>query len=125
MVIWVAMYSSFGQNPKELEWFGFAPVRDALSYWWGQQTIKRIGGPWYYYVPELVLYEPLITFPALAAVLGAVAAEAGARPLHALLRRLGRGHALHLRLGAGEGALAAGSAAAAADHPLGAAGSAG
>lgn len=71
-IIWVAMYSSFGTNSKELEWFGLAPVRDAIKYWWGQQQIKRIGGPWYYYVPELVLYEPLITFPALAAILGAV-----------------------------------------------------
>ena len=71
-IIWVAMYSSFGTNPKELEWYGLAPIRDAITYWWGQQTIKRIGGPWYYYVPELVLYEPLITFPALAAILGAL-----------------------------------------------------
>ena len=42
------------------------------TYWIGQQQIKRIGGPWYYYVPELVLYEPLITFPALAAMIGAI-----------------------------------------------------
>lgn len=72
MIIWVAMYSSFGTNPKELELFGLAPIRDAIDYWWGQQTIKRIGGPWYYYIPELVLYEPMITFPALAAIIGAV-----------------------------------------------------
>ncbi len=72
MTIWLAMYSSFGTNPKELEMFGLAPIRDALNYWWGQQTIKRIGGPWYYYVPELILYEPMITFPALAAIIGAL-----------------------------------------------------
>jgi len=71
-LIWVAMYSSFGTNPKELELFGLAPIRDAIAYWWGQHTVKRIGGAWYYYVPELVLYEPMITFPALAAIIGAI-----------------------------------------------------
>jgi uncharacterized protein (TIGR03663 family) len=72
MIIWVAMYSSFGTNPKELELFGLAPIRDAIDYWWGQQTIKRIGGPWYYYIPELLLYEPMITLPAVAAIIGAL-----------------------------------------------------
>ena len=43
------------------------------------RPIKRIGGPWYYYVPELVLYEPLITFPALAAIIGAVLARSPRR----------------------------------------------
>ena len=65
--IWWLLYTSFGNHPEK--WFA---VREALTYWIGQQQIKRIGGPWYYYVPELVLYEPLITFPALAAVIGAV-----------------------------------------------------
>jgi uncharacterized protein (TIGR03663 family) len=71
-IIWIAMYTSFGQNPKMFEWFGLAPVRDAITYWSGQQAIKRIGGPWYYYIPELILYEPMITFPAIAAVIGMV-----------------------------------------------------
>lgn len=71
-IIWVAMYSSFGTNPKELEWYGLAPIRDAIQYWSGQQAIKRIGGPWYYYLPELTLYEPLIFFPALAGIIGAL-----------------------------------------------------
>jgi uncharacterized protein (TIGR03663 family) len=65
--IWVLLYTSFGYHPEK--WFA---VREALTYWIGQQQIKRIGGPWYYYIPELVLYEPLITFPALAAVIGAI-----------------------------------------------------
>ena len=65
--IWVTFYTSFGYHPEK--WFA---VREALSYWIGQQQIKRIGGPWYYYVPMLVLYEPLITFPALAAIIGAL-----------------------------------------------------
>jgi uncharacterized protein (TIGR03663 family) len=65
--IWVLLYTSFGYHPEK--WFA---VQEALGYWIGQQQIKRIGGPWYYYVPELVLYEPLITFPALAAVVGLI-----------------------------------------------------
>jgi len=65
--IWVLLYTSFGYHPEK--WFA---VREALTYWIGQQQIKRIGGPWYYYVPELVLYEPLITFPALAMAIGAI-----------------------------------------------------
>ncbi|HVM96260.1 MAG TPA: flippase activity-associated protein Agl23, partial [Candidatus Acidoferrales bacterium] len=40
------------------------PITPALKYWWGQHEIKRIGGPWYYYFPQLVAYEPLILFPA-------------------------------------------------------------
>jgi uncharacterized protein (TIGR03663 family) len=71
-IIWIAMYTSFGTNPKMFELGGLAPIRDALTYWMGQQAIKRIGGPWYYYIPELILYEPLITFPALAAIIGAI-----------------------------------------------------
>ena len=65
--IWVTLYTSFGYHPEK--WFA---VREALNYWIGQQQIKRIGGPWYYYAPKLVLYEPLIIFPALAAALGAL-----------------------------------------------------
>ncbi|MGH7289731.1 MAG: flippase activity-associated protein Agl23, partial [Myxococcota bacterium] len=72
-IIWLTLYTSFGTNAKEFEYFGLAPVHDALGYWLGQQAIKRIGGPWYYYVPELILYEPIITFPFVAAVLGAIA----------------------------------------------------
>lgn len=65
--IWVLLYTSFGYHPEK--WFA---VDEALTYWMGQQAIKRIGGPWYYYFPELVLYEPMIFFPAIAAVIGAI-----------------------------------------------------
>jgi uncharacterized protein (TIGR03663 family) len=65
-IVWAVLYTSFGHHPEN-----WNAVGRALEYWWGQQQIKRIGGPWYYYVPELVLYEPLITFPALAVIVGA------------------------------------------------------
>ncbi len=60
-IVWLVLYTSMGSHPQN-----WNAVQRALEYWWGQQQIKRIGGPWWYYTPELVLYEPLITFPALA-----------------------------------------------------------
>ncbi|MCK6553499.1 TIGR03663 family protein [Candidatus Binatia bacterium] len=58
--IWLAFYTSFGTHNEH-----WNAVQRALSYWWGQHQIKRIGGPWWYYFPHLVTYEPLIFFPAL------------------------------------------------------------
>jgi uncharacterized protein (TIGR03663 family) len=58
-VIWLLLYTSLLTHKEN--WNG---VTRALSYWWGQHEIKRIGGPWWYYFPELVLYDPLILFPA-------------------------------------------------------------
>ena len=66
-IVWVVLYTSLGTHPEN-----WNAVSRAVDYWWGQHQIKRIGGPWYYYIPELILYEPLITFAALAAVLAAV-----------------------------------------------------
>jgi len=66
-IIWVVLYTSFGYHPEK--WFA---VQNALEYWIGQQTVKRIGGPWHYYLPELIFYEPLILFPALIAIVRAI-----------------------------------------------------
>lgn len=38
----------------------------AFQYWHHQHTIQRVGGPWYYYLPRLALYEFLIMGAALA-----------------------------------------------------------
>ena len=65
--IWLIFYTSIGSHPKN--WNG---VTRALTYWWGQHEIKRIGGPWWYYVPQFALYDPLIVFPALAVMFGAL-----------------------------------------------------
>ncbi len=62
-IIWVVFYTSFGYHPEH--WLA---VDEAIQYWWGQHKVKRIGGAWHYYLPELILYEPLITFPALIAI---------------------------------------------------------
>jgi len=64
-VIWMTFYTSFFTHKEN--WNG---VTRALKYWWGQHEIKRIGGPWWYYFPQLLIYEPLIFFPAFAYLLG-------------------------------------------------------
>ena len=64
-VIWLLFYTSFGTHSEH-----WNAVNRALSYWWGQHQIKRIGGPWWYYFPHLVVYDPLIFFPALLLLLG-------------------------------------------------------
>jgi uncharacterized protein (TIGR03663 family) len=65
VTIWLVFYTSFFTHPKN-----WNAVTKALSYWWGQHEIKRIGGPWWYYFPQLVVYEPLLFFPAILFVLG-------------------------------------------------------
>ncbi|MFQ5666497.1 MAG: flippase activity-associated protein Agl23 [Candidatus Binatia bacterium] len=80
-VIWLIFYTSFLTHPKN--WNG---VTSALSYWWGQHEIKRIGGPWWYYMPDLVAYEPLIFFPALLFLLAPLLrARSGERVLTRVL----------------------------------------
>ena len=41
------------------------PVR-AISYWWNQHSIQRVGGPWWYHLPRLAQYEFLAIAAALA-----------------------------------------------------------
>lgn len=64
-VIWLTLYTSFFTHPEN--WNG---VSRALTYWWGQHQIKRIGGPWWYYLPQLTLYEPLAFFPIFPVLFG-------------------------------------------------------
>lgn len=72
-VIWVVFYTSLLTHPKN-----WNSVTRALTYWWGQHEIKRIGGPWWYYFPDLTVYEPLIFFPALLLLLAPLV-QAGTR----------------------------------------------
>ncbi len=41
------------------------PVFEAISYWWGQHKMERVGGPRTFYLPRLVQYEFAIILPAL------------------------------------------------------------
>ena len=67
VAVWTTFYTSFFTHMENA-----LGIDRALSYWWGQHSIKRIGGPWWYYVPQLIFYDPLIFFPLFAVVLGAL-----------------------------------------------------
>jgi len=73
VAIWLLLYTSMLTHPKN-----WNSVSRALRYWWGQHEIKRIGGPWWYYFPDFLVYDPLIFFPALALLLTALT-RVGAR----------------------------------------------
>jgi len=51
--------------------FGFVHAEDfafpikAVSYWYAQHAMQRVGGPWFYHLPRLALYEFMIAVPAL------------------------------------------------------------
>jgi uncharacterized protein (TIGR03663 family) len=51
--------------------FGFIHPEDAafplraVQYWYEQHRIQRVAGPWFYYLPRLILYEMAIVGPAL------------------------------------------------------------
>ncbi len=44
------------------------PVLTAITYWWGQHKVERVGGPKTYYLPRLLQYEFAILVPALVFV---------------------------------------------------------
>jgi len=45
------------------------PAFDAITYWWGQHKMERVGGPKTFYLPRLLQYEFAILLPALAYIL--------------------------------------------------------
>jgi uncharacterized protein (TIGR03663 family) len=61
LVVFLVFYTSLLTHPEN-----WNATRRALRYWWGQHKIERIGGPWWYYLPLEVVYEPPIFFAALA-----------------------------------------------------------
>ncbi len=67
LVVCLTFYTSIFTHPEN-----WNPVRRALEYWIGQHTIKRIGGPWWYYFPQLIAYEPVILVPMLLLLFGPV-----------------------------------------------------
>lgn len=42
------------------------PALQAISYWWGQHKVERVGGPKTYYLPRILQYEFAVVLPALA-----------------------------------------------------------
>jgi uncharacterized protein (TIGR03663 family) len=62
----LVLYTSLLGHPENWNF----PAR-AISHWWEQHRIRRIGGPWWYYLPLEIVYEPVIL---LGAILGLVSA---------------------------------------------------
>ena len=60
VVITITAYTFGFVHPED---FAF-PVK-AISYWYAQHEIQRVGGPWFYHLPRLALYEFLIVVPAI------------------------------------------------------------
>jgi uncharacterized protein (TIGR03663 family) len=60
-VVSVTAYTFFFIHPED----AFFPVK-AISYWYNQHKVQRVGGPWFYHLPRLALYEALPIVAALA-----------------------------------------------------------
>jgi uncharacterized protein (TIGR03663 family) len=61
LVITVPIFTVGFRFPED--WF--FPYK-AISYWWGQHSVERVGGPPWYHLPRLALYEFLPIIAALA-----------------------------------------------------------
>lgn len=60
LLIYFAFYTNFFTYTTPLTNFSEFPAVKAVSYWKHQHDIARIGGPWYYYLELILLYD----FPA-------------------------------------------------------------
>jgi uncharacterized protein (TIGR03663 family) len=60
LVITLTAYTFFLVHPDDWAF----PLK-AVKYWWAQHKMQRVGGPWYYYLPRIALYEMAIIGPAL------------------------------------------------------------
>ncbi|MCS7182392.1 MAG: TIGR03663 family protein [Thermoanaerobaculum sp.] len=54
-LVCLVFYTVFFSWPQDV----LFPLK-AISYWYGQHVQERVGGPWYFYLPRLALYEFLI-----------------------------------------------------------------
>ncbi len=64
VAITVTAYTFVFIHPEDC----FFPLK-AVRYWYEQHTIQRVGGPWYYHLPRLALYEFLIVGAAFLRVI--------------------------------------------------------
>ncbi len=55
LIITVSAYTFMFVHPED-----FAFPFKAIGYWWAQHKLQRVGGPWFYYLPRLALYEFVI-----------------------------------------------------------------
>ncbi|MGC9326281.1 MAG: flippase activity-associated protein Agl23 [Candidatus Hinthialibacter sp.] len=63
--IYASMFTNFGNVPQGMK----SGVIDYLLYWMGQQGAPRIPGPPDYYIPRLLIYEPMLVLFGMAAFL--------------------------------------------------------
>lgn len=61
VIITLTSFTVFFIHPEDVAF----PLK-AFQYWYHQHTIQRVGGPWFYHLPRLALYEFLILGAALA-----------------------------------------------------------
>ena len=61
LIITITGFTVFYVHPEDWAY----PVK-AISYWYSQHKIERVGGPWFYHLPRLALYEFLPITAALA-----------------------------------------------------------
>jgi uncharacterized protein (TIGR03663 family) len=54
------LYTVFLNHPESGN-----PAFDAISYWWAQHKVERVGGPKTFHLPRLLLYEFLVIVPGL------------------------------------------------------------
>ncbi len=60
LVVSVTAYTFVFVHPED-----FAFPLKAIGYWWAQHKMQRVGGPWFYHLPRLALYEFVIVGAAL------------------------------------------------------------
>ncbi|HNX51030.1 MAG TPA: TIGR03663 family protein [Thermoanaerobaculaceae bacterium] len=60
-LVCMTAYTFFFVHPED----ALFPLK-AIKYWYGQHTSQRVGGPWFYHLPRLALYEFLPIVAALA-----------------------------------------------------------
>ncbi len=64
LVVTITAYTVLFTHPAD----ALFPVK-AIRYWYEQHKIQRVGGPWFYHLPRLALYEVLPVFGGLVWVL--------------------------------------------------------
>lgn len=82
----VVFYSSFGVHPDRVLTF----IPDAIGHWWEMHEQQRLGGPFYFYVLLLLLYELPILVLAIAGtvqflIAGRKAASAAVHSMHEIV----------------------------------------
>jgi len=82
----VVFYSSFGVHPDRVLTF----IPDAIGHWWEMHEQQRLGGPFYFYILLLLLYELPILLLAIAGIIqfliaGRKAVSVAARSMHEIV----------------------------------------